>query len=477
MNKFTLAIAALSIVLAAGPVSAANFVLVNGDSAGEGLNDTTPVTPVGGNTGTTLGEQRLIVLEAVADAWATRLVSSVDIRILARFNPMGNCGVLGSTGPGTAFMNFPGAPVPNVYYHSSVADSITGVDQNPGQADFFITYNSDWDDPTQCTPPGFYYGLDGENPVGAEDLFPVVLHEMGHGLGFASFVNPANGVNFFGAPGIFDYFILDMTSGLHWTEMNNGQRAASATNDQNLVWDGPAATAEAFDTLAVGAIDLEVTAPPAIAGTYAAQGGLFGSMPMDDFSGDFELVNTGTATPSDGCDPLTGFTPGMIAIVDRGDCEFGLKAFNAQNAGASAVLVANNQGGTVLINMLGGEFGDQVTIPVAAVSENDGIIIKAELPGVSGILHALERLGLHASGYPLLYAPTTVNPGSSVSHWDVTAGPDLMMEPFTSEEVYDDLDITPAQLKDIGQAVTGFDDVFADGFESGDTSLWDSTTP
>ncbi len=52
-----------------------------------------------------------------------------------------------------------------------------------------------------------------------------------------------------------------------------------------------------------------------------------------------------------------------------------------------------------------------------------------------------------------------------------------MMEPFTSEEVYDDLDITPAQLKDIGQAVTGLDDVFADGFESGDTTQWDGTTP
>jgi hypothetical protein len=467
-------VATLFIALAAGPISAANFVIINGDGPGEGLNDTTPVTPVGGNTGTTLGEQRQIVLQAVADAWATRLVSSVDIVILARFNPM-DCGVLGSTGPGTAFMNFPGAPIPNVYYHSSVADSITGTDMNPGQADFFITYNSSWNSVT-C-PSSFYYGLDGEEPTGTEDLFPVVLHEMGHGLGFASFVNPANGVNFFGAPGVFDYFILDMTTGLHWSEMNNAQRAASAINDGNLVWDGPNATAEAFDTVAVGAMDIEVTTPPAIAGIYAGQGALFGSMPMDEFSGEFELVNTGTATPADGCDPLVGFTPGKIAVIDRGNCEFGLKAYNAENAGAGAVLIANNQGGTALISMLAGVYGDQVTIPVAAISQDDGNIIKAQLPGVSGVFRALERLGLHDSGFPLLYAPSPVNPGSSVSHWDVTAGPDLLMEPFSSIYVFDQLDITPAQLKDIGQQVTGLDSIFSDGFESGDTTSWDGTVP
>jgi hypothetical protein len=127
--------------------------------------------------------------------------------------------------------------------------------------------------------------------------------------------------------------------------------------------------------------------------------------------------------------------------------------------------------------MLGGVYGDQVTIPVAAIGQDDGTIIKAQLPGVTGVFRALERLGLHPSGYPLLYAPTTVEPGSSVSHWDVTAGPDLLMEPFSSIYVFDQLDITPAQLKDIGQQVTGLDGIFSDGFESGDTTSWDSTVP
>ena len=122
MKTKSLTIFALFLLgLSAGAVSAANFVIVNGDASGEGLNDPTPVAPVGGNSGTTLGAQRLIVLEAVADVWASRIESPVDIRIFARFDSMGNCNVLGSTGPGDAFMNFPGAPVPNVMFHSAIS--------------------------------------------------------------------------------------------------------------------------------------------------------------------------------------------------------------------------------------------------------------------------------------------------------------------------------------------------------------------
>jgi hypothetical protein len=49
------------------------------DAKGTGFNDTTPATPVGGNTGTTVGQQRLIVFQAAADAWGRVLESSVPI--------------------------------------------------------------------------------------------------------------------------------------------------------------------------------------------------------------------------------------------------------------------------------------------------------------------------------------------------------------------------------------------------------------
>ncbi|MCU0304343.1 MAG: hypothetical protein MUC56_09840 [Thermoanaerobaculales bacterium] len=473
----TVSILALGLLVAgAAAAPAANFVIVNGDGAGEGLNDPTPVAPVGGNTGTTLGAQRLILLQAVADVWAARISSPVDIRILANFNPMGNCSVLGSTGPGNPFMNFPGAPLPNILFHSCIADSITGIDQNPGGADFYITYNSDIDGAT-CPAASFYYGLDGAEAAGQTDLFPVVLHEMGHGLGSASFVNPSNGTLFFGAPGIFDYFVYDMSLGLGWSAMTNGQRAASAVNTGNLVWSGPNATTAAESTLHGGQMEIEVTAPPAIVGTYAALGAGFGGGPPDELAGEFELVDDGSATPTHGCEPLIGFTPGRIAVIDRGTCEFGLKALNAQGAGATAAVIANDRDGTVLVLMGGGEYGAQVGIPAVALGQNDGATIKAELPGVTGVLRVLERLGQHAGGNPLLYAPSPVEPGSSVSHWDTTASPDLLMEPFLSATLFDEVDLTPAQFRDVGHTVIGLDEIFADSFESGNTSGWSSTTP
>ena len=57
-----LVIAAAASLLLAGVVSAgpAQIVIVNINAPGVGFNDPTPRPPVGGNAGTTLGQQRLI---------------------------------------------------------------------------------------------------------------------------------------------------------------------------------------------------------------------------------------------------------------------------------------------------------------------------------------------------------------------------------------------------------------------------------
>lgn len=473
-SLFIVPLLAIMMALVAGSASAANFVILNNDDPGEGLNDPTSVAPVGGNTGTTLGEQRLIVLQAAADVWAALIESPVDIKVNAEFNSM-DCGILGSTGPGPTIKDFPGAPFPGTWYHSALADAIAGVDQAPGFGDFNIQYNSDWGTPL-CPAGIFYLGLDPA-PVGTSSLYSTVLHEMAHGLGFANFVNDATGNWWLGTPDIFSVYTLDMTSGLHWTEMNNLQRQASAINTGNLVWDGPNTTAEVPETLYGSAMDLEMTAPPGVAGHFAAVGAIFGEVQKDpvSFTGDVELVNTGTATPTDGCDPLIAFTSGNVAFMDRGSCEFGVKALNAQDAGASAAIIANDREGTVLVNMAGGVVGDQVTIPVVAIGEDDGNTIRPELPG-SGVVTLQARWGMHDAGYALLYAPNPVQLGSSVSHWDVSAWPDLLMEPFDNEDVFDQVDLTPAQFKDVGHTIVG-GDIFVDGFESGDTTAWSTTTP
>src|SRR5690242_19174650 len=50
---------ALALGASAPARAAATIVIVNLNAPGEGFNDPTPAAPVGGNTGTTLGQQRL----------------------------------------------------------------------------------------------------------------------------------------------------------------------------------------------------------------------------------------------------------------------------------------------------------------------------------------------------------------------------------------------------------------------------------
>ena len=128
-----------------------------------------------------------------------------------------------------------------------------------------------------------------------------------------------------------------------------------------------------------------VNAPSPAAGTYEASGADFGPSPSPSgVSGQLVVVNDGTASPTTGCSPLVGFPAGAIAIVDRGVCDFDLKAVNAQAAGAVAVIVVNNVAGDP-VTMPGSGF--TVTIPAVMVAQDDGAVIKAGLPA-AGIVSA-----------------------------------------------------------------------------------------
>jgi hypothetical protein len=87
--------------------------------------------------------------------------------------------------------------------------------------------------------------------------------------------------------------------------------------------------------------------------------------------------NVVVAEPADGCTAITSAVAGQIAVIDRGTCEFGLKALNAQKDKAAAVIIANNQGGTVVIPMGPGAVGSKVKISAVMISQNDGAALKA----------------------------------------------------------------------------------------------------
>ena len=128
------------------------------------------------------------------------------------------------------------------------------------------------------------------------------------------------------------------------------------------------------------------------AGQYEAAGAAFGpALTAAGITGAVVLANDGVGTTTDACEPLVGFPAGSIAVVDRGTCEFGLKALNAQNAGAVGVIVANNAPG-IPGTMGAGLVGNLVTIPAVQVSQADGAIIKSGLPA-SGTLSRNSEFG------------------------------------------------------------------------------------
>lgn len=88
----------------------------------------------------------------------------------------------------------------------------------------------------------------------------------------------------------------------------------------------------------------------------------------------------GNPVSANGCNAApAGSLTGKIAMVFRGDgtsnpnngaCGFGVKALNAQNAGAEAVIIVNRE--EAMINMSGGTEGASVNIPVIFVSLSTG---------------------------------------------------------------------------------------------------------
>src|SRR6266705_3247506 len=78
-----------------------------------------------------------------------------------------------------------------------------------------------------------------------------------------------------------------------------------------------------------------------------------------------------TTTPSNGCTAITNNVSGQIALIARGSCTFSTKIRNAQNAGASSVIVYNNVAGDP-ISMGQDGTPNQPTIPAAMVSKSNG---------------------------------------------------------------------------------------------------------
>lgn len=97
----------------------------------------------------------------------------------------------------------------------------------------------------------------------------------------------------------------------------------------------------------------------------------------------------------EGCNPLINNLTGKIAVIYRNTCEFGMKALNAQNAGAVAVIVINRD--PEVIAMGAGASGASVTIPVVMIQNSDGDAIVNQMASGAVVMFLGNKTGLYAN--------------------------------------------------------------------------------
>lgn len=109
------------------------------------------------------------------DIWQSLLVSNVPIRINATWEPL-RANVLGSAGPSNVYgLTGYGERISNSLYPTALVEKLVGQNINGNDADINASFSSTFN---------WYLGTDGNVPAGQYDLVSVVLHELGHGLGF-----------------------------------------------------------------------------------------------------------------------------------------------------------------------------------------------------------------------------------------------------------------------------------------------------
>jgi len=231
-------------LLTAETAHSAVITVFNVDGPNEGFNDPNPpnaASTSGGNSGATLGAQRLIAFQFAANIWASLLLSPIEIKIDANLDPLtcsATSATLGAAGTRTVHRDFTGAPLPNTWYPQALANSLTGIDSDPATSDIRATFNSAIG--TTCSfPLVWYYGLDGAPPAGSLDFVSVVLHELGHGLGFQSFVDLASGTKLAGLNDVFSLNLENHSTGKLYPQMTDAERVSASRNSGNLHWVGP----------------------------------------------------------------------------------------------------------------------------------------------------------------------------------------------------------------------------------------------
>lgn len=239
MNKF------LSLLFLIACSAQADIIIVNQNDPDEGLNDPSERTPIGGNTGETLGEQRLNVLFEAARILNESLDIKYDVHVGSQFTVLpcsGDGTVLGQAGASDYYLDYSNGSV--VPY--ALANHILDRDLNGSGLEIDTQFNSALDNQNGCTAGlSWYYGFDSA-PDGGTSFLSVVLHEIVHGMGFIGLMGSSAHSPFSWPDGKEGFSLLSKNlgrAGLSATldEMTRGQRIIAMTSGDRLTWKGDSA--------------------------------------------------------------------------------------------------------------------------------------------------------------------------------------------------------------------------------------------
>ena len=152
--------------------------------------------------------------QRAVDQWAGIVASPTRIRVCATFKDLGDDGLLGQAGPGAFLV---GDTSDGSYaYAVALANSLSGRDLVPldrGSRDDRCTDDDGYDVQAEFNSnpdADFYTGGGGGPSRGQIDLQTVVLHELGHGLGFLGSMDVEQQRGYYSDPPfIYDRFTVD----------------------------------------------------------------------------------------------------------------------------------------------------------------------------------------------------------------------------------------------------------------------------
>ncbi|MGH8090239.1 MAG: hypothetical protein ACREO6_02175 [Rudaea sp.] len=169
--------------------------------------DPTAATPIGGNNGTTLGQQRKNALTQAANELVTQLgiLTTVTVQACgARLGGTDKSATLAHAGATSFFYDEPQFPSPSLpqkytWYPSTAATRLNGSSlcgfaggpcDTKSNDEIAATFNMDIGSSTVLGGENFYLGFDpNQKPARDVDFISIAMHEMTHGLGFLGLVN------------------------------------------------------------------------------------------------------------------------------------------------------------------------------------------------------------------------------------------------------------------------------------------------